>query len=104
MKTSFPGRTTGEARFRQVAASVLATLHLLNAATVYVVLNGGRPAPSDQDGLGAADLACLLSICLSIAAIQFCLRPSVRRVLAPWWAAPAVVLGAIASLRLAALF
>ncbi|MFE3763340.1 hypothetical protein ACFXPI_16455 [Streptomyces sp. NPDC059104] len=103
MKTPFPGQTTGE-RFRQVAGSVLVALHLLNAATVYVVLNDGQSAPSDRDGLGAAELACLLSICLSIGAIQLCLRPSVRRALGLWWTAPAVVLGAIASVRLAALF
>lgn len=104
MKTSFPRQGADRAWIRKVAGSVLAAVYLLSAAVVYVAVGDGRSAPSDRDGLGAAELACLLSICLSIGAIQLCLRPSVRRALGLWWTAPAVVLGAIASVRLAALF
>lgn len=104
VKTSFPRQGADQAWIRKAAGSVLAAAHLLNAAVVYVALGDGLSAPSDRDGLGAAELACLFSICLSIGAIRMCLRPSVRRALGLWWTAPAVVLGAIASVRLAALF
>ncbi|ATZ26177.1 hypothetical protein ACFZBM_35165 [Streptomyces lavendulae] len=104
VKTSFPRPGADQAWIRKVAGSVLAAAYLLDAAAVCLALGDGRSAPSDRDGLGAAGLACLLSVCLSIGAIQLCLRPSVRRALGLWWTTPAVVLGAVASVRLAVLF
>ncbi|MDH6545070.1 hypothetical protein [Streptomyces sp. SPB4] len=104
MKTSFPRQGADQAWIRKVAGSVLVAAYLISAVAVCLALGDGRSAPSDRDGLGAAEPACLLSVCLSIGAIQLCLRPSVRRALGLWWTAPAVVLGAVASVRLAALF
>ncbi|MGO4458334.1 hypothetical protein AB4039_13660 [Streptomyces sp. M-16] len=47
VKTSFPGQTSGEARFRQVVGPVLVPAHLLHAAVVCVALGAvasARPA------------------------------------------------------------
>ncbi|MFK0198867.1 hypothetical protein [Streptomyces lavendulae] len=104
VKILTPRRASDRAWVRQVAGSVLVAAYLLTAAVLYAALNDGQPAAGDRDGLGAVELGCLFSLFLSTASILLCLRPSVQRALGLWWTAPAVVLGAIASVRLMGLF
>ncbi|MFE2144760.1 hypothetical protein ACFXA3_23985 [Streptomyces sp. NPDC059456] len=95
-----PERPSDQVWVRQVAGCLLVALHLLNAAVLWIVLSDGQPAGGDEDGRAATDLACLFSVCLSLAGTALTLAPTVRRALGRWWLAPPVVLGAIALTRL----
>ncbi|MFJ8012732.1 hypothetical protein [Streptomyces sp. NPDC096339] len=81
----------------------LGLVHLLNAATVYLMLRYPPQGEWDNQGYAGTATACLISIVLSVIGLLITLIPPVRRTLGPWWFAPPILLGVIAWVRIATL-
>ncbi|MBT2476747.1 hypothetical protein [Streptomyces sp. ISL-94] len=88
---------------RWVLGVPLGITHVVNAATVYLILRYPPQADWDDQGYAGTAAMCLISIGLSVIGILITLIPPVRRTLGLWWFAPPLLLGVIAWVRIATL-
>ncbi|MFJ6578789.1 hypothetical protein ACIQMY_22815 [Streptomyces sp. NPDC091368] len=93
------GVTGDDGCLRWVMAVPLVLLHTIAAWFVYTALTT-RPAGSwDDEARAGIELSCALAIAASGLALLITLLPSIRRAMGPWWLAPPLLMGAIATSR-----
>ena len=86
-----------------VLAVPLTLLTLAAAVCCWAALTIRPSGPWDDDAYAGIELACVLAITATTAALGLRLLPSVRQVTGWSWVAPALALGAVAAVRWACL-
>jgi hypothetical protein len=91
--------TEDDGCLRWVLALPLVLLYLLAAWFLYLATTIRPSGGWDDDARAGIVLSCVITIAASLLALVIAALPSVRRVMGPWWAAPALILGGVAAIR-----
>ncbi|MEV6425554.1 hypothetical protein [Streptomyces sp. NPDC051662] len=84
---------------RWVLGVPLVIIHLIAAWFCYIALAIQPSGSWDDDARAGIVLSCVLTIAASALALLITVAPSVRRAMGPWWLAPPLILGVVATVR-----